>query len=233
MSTNTRITLERQFPWNLWWWWTLVSIVGIIGGTILYAPLPDALINPQADENIWLEQPWRLAIMNAVYYTPIIVTQSLVLWNYVRRAWWWPTIILGSVIVIYPTTIWMFENLGRILLKSRLEGLAYIVWELSWAVWFFGLGGSSVYLVAQWVAMLCWTDKKDLWGLSFAVTSFGWLMVLGGIKLFSPEVPLNTANEHVLRDQLYPIIIASLYQLTIGGVLAMIITSYSPRKDGK
>jgi hypothetical protein len=111
--------------------------------------------------------------MNAVYYTPIIVTQSLVLWKYVRRAWWWPTIILGSVIVIYPTTIWMFENLGRIFLKSGLEGLAYIVWELSWAVWFFGLGGSSVYLVAQWVAMLRWTDKMDIWGLSFVVTSFG------------------------------------------------------------
>jgi hypothetical protein len=55
MTINTRSTLGRQLPWNLWWWWTLMSIVGIIGGTTLYALLPDTFINPQADENIWLE----------------------------------------------------------------------------------------------------------------------------------------------------------------------------------
>jgi hypothetical protein len=233
MTTNIHVASSPQLRWDFWWRWMLMSLIGITIGTILYYLLPDALTHPQADENIWLEQPWRLAVMNAVYAVPIVLAQFLVLWNYVWLAWWWPTIILGSVIVIYPITISIFENLGWLFHNSGLERPAYLVWEISWFVWFFGFGGSAVYLFAQWIAMFRWTRNVRALALSFVVTSLGSLLVLRILALFSPGVSSAAVSDSALSDQLHTIVNASLYQFAIGGVLAVLIKRDVPSNDEK
>jgi hypothetical protein len=230
MAIKTHFVSERPFQWSLLWRWTLISLIGSIVGTTLYHQLPDALVNPQADENIWLEQPWRLAVINAVYYTPIILAQWLLLWRYVRQAWRWPTIILGSVVVVYPATIWMFEKLGRMFVGGGLGGAAYIAWELSWAVWFLGVEGSTTYLVTQWLAMLCWTHNKAMWGLSLVTTSFGWLVLFSLLVQSRNWISSGSTSYYRLFDDLYIVVTASLYQLTIGAVLAIILQPDTPHK---
>src|SRR5688572_6157074 len=93
---------ERALRWDLWRRWALTSLIGIVVASALYRALPRGLAYPQADENIWLQQPWRLAVLNCVFYTPISLAQWLVLRRYVRQAWWWPIVTLGSVVVVYP-----------------------------------------------------------------------------------------------------------------------------------
>jgi hypothetical protein len=222
MTITGQAASARPLRWDLWWRWALISLIGIIVGSMLEQALPDALRYPRDDENIWLAQPWRVAVLTCVYYTPISLAQWLVLRRYVRRAWWWLLITLGSVAVVYPVSIWVLWNLAHVFGRSGLEVPGLILLEFAWAVWFLGLGGGSIYLVTQWVALLRWTTSIRIWGIWFGITSLGWLFVLRLIALFSSDLAANAASDGGFLDQLYMIAAPGLYQLTLGGVLATI-----------
>ena len=68
---------------------------------------------------------------------------------------------MGSTVVLYPVGIWF------------LWTVLYRIWpvfsigELAWFFWFLGMGGLSVYALAQWLAPLLWRRTIWLWvGLS-------------------------------------------------------------------
>lgn len=195
--------------WDIWWRWVMISVLGIIVANVLYRTLPNPLLNPSADETIWLKQPWRVVVLSAMFYTPISLAQWFVLRRYVSHAWWWLTITLGSVVVIYPAIIWLVWSLGQ--------------WDLASDVWFFGLGGGSIYIVAQWAALLRWTRNVRIWGICFVLTSICWLVVLSAIALLNSDLTSHPARDGGYGDILQTIILSSLYQLTIGGVLATIL----------
>ena len=206
---NSGQTLPSQrLRWDIWWRWALISFLGIIVGSMLYNLLPDALANPQADEDIWLEQPWRVAVLACIYYTPIALAQWLVLWRYVPRAWWWLIITVGSVVVIYPGSIWLLWNIRQ--------------WDLASDVWFLGLEGGSVYVVAQWLALRRWTRSPGIWGIWFVATSLGWLCVMSVIALFSAGIA-ESPPYGSLSALLHGLALAGLYQLLIGGALAALL----------
>lgn len=213
---------QRQLRWNIWWHWALISLLGVIVAVSLERALPDALRYPLADENIWLEQPWRVAALTFVYYTPISLAQWLVLRRSVRRAWWWLIVTLGGVVVVYPGSIWALYSLALFVGRSGLELPGAILLELAWWVWFLGLGGGSVYLVAQWIALRRWTRNTKAWAVWFVATSVGWFLMLRLIATLSAGFP-EAVSDGGSMDLLQAIAFASLYQLTLGGALAAIL----------
>jgi hypothetical protein len=108
MTISGQSAHKRLLHWDIWWRWALASLVGITVATMLYWALPDSLVNPLDDEDIWLIQPWRVAVLTCVFYTPISLAQWLVLRRYVPRAWWWLVVTWGR---------------GRALPRQHLGGL--------------------------------------------------------------------------------------------------------------
>src|SRR5262245_33773650 len=105
------MTIRRQgihtqwLRWDIWGRWALASLIGITVANILYRALPNALLYPLDDEDIWLIQPWRVAALTCVYYTPISLAQWFALRRYVPHAWWWLLVTLGGAVVLYPSSI--------------------------------------------------------------------------------------------------------------------------------
>lgn len=199
----------RVFRWDIWWRWALASLIGIIVAHGVYQALPRVLHFPLDDEDIWLIQSWRVAVLTCVYYTPLSLAQWLVLRRSAARSWWWIIITLGSVVILYPGSIWALWTLQQ--------------WDLASDIWFFGVGGGSVYLVAQWVAMLRWAHNRRVWGLWLAATTVGWFCVLSVNAYLNADRVVRVGAED-LGELVRGMVLSWLYQLTLGGALAAILT---------
>jgi hypothetical protein len=221
VTIRTPIAFNRPLRWGFYSRWLVAALIGISIGLALENALPHEVRYPQEDENIWLEQPWRLIPLTCAYYIPLSLAQWLVLRRYVRHAWWWLLITLGSVIVGYPASIYALWNLGLVFGRNGLELPGTILLELAWIVWFFGLGGISVYFVAQWLAMLCWSSSKRNWGIGWVATSLGWLLALMLLAWITGSTEQARGND--FTEKLYTFASAGLYQITLGGVLAIIV----------
>lgn len=151
MPIAIRNLLLRSFRLDIWWRWSCVSIIGVILGALLLRYLESLLLPPRMDmdEDFQLWHPWRLAALNGVLYAPLSIAQWWILRRSISRAVEWLVLTIGSVVLIYPSLIWLFSTLG-------LENLA-------WFVWFFGLGGSAVYALAQCLTPLRWLSISKRW----------------------------------------------------------------------
>jgi len=194
--------------WDILWRWALASFIGLAVASIVFHILPHNFRYPLEDENIWLEQPWRIAVLNFVLYTPISLAQWIILRLFVRRAWWWLFVTLGSVVIVYPGIIWILWTL-------KLD-------DPAWFVWFLGLGGSSVYIVAQWIALLRWARSAWIWGIGIVVAAIGGFVVLNIITTISAALT-QLLGDIELIDQLLIVAGSCLYQIILGGILAMFL----------
>ena len=208
MVTSGPVALSRSLRWEIWWRWTLFSLIGITVANVIYDMLPHALRYPQADENIWLEESWRVAALTCAYYTPVSLAQWLVLRRYVHQSWWWLLITLGSVVIVYPGSIWVLYALGQ--------------WEPAGWVWLLGMGGITVYVVAQWVALRRWTRNTWILGMWMIVAAGGILVMLNVIEMVNLDITKRMSNAGFLNI-LYRIAVSALYQMTLGGVLTVIL----------
>ena len=70
---------QPTFQWDIWWRWSIASLIGVVVAMALFNTLPETLVSPDADENIWLDAPWRYSLINGVKYAPLSILQWTVL----------------------------------------------------------------------------------------------------------------------------------------------------------
>lgn len=141
---------DQRPVWPGSMWRSSVPVVGgVLVALMLYAMLYSLFIPLHSDEDLETMQPWWLAGLNFVYYTPICLAQWLVLRRYVRRAFWWVIATLMGVSVVQPSMV-------GILWALDLDMLAFVAW-------LFGLGSGMFAAISQWIVLRRWTRRSTHW----------------------------------------------------------------------
>ncbi len=205
--------------WDVWWWWMLASVLSVIIAIVSYHSLPQELAHP-LNEDIWLIQPWRIVLVNSLFYLPQSVLQWFVLRRYAHHAWWWPMTTLGSVIVLYPCILWVLWSLGY--------------YDIAADIWFIGLGSSTIYIVAQWVTLVFWMQNKWLGLIWIIIAPMDIIIVLFVNALINGGLIIarNSLGEYFV-SVMQTASLWVLYHIAIGTALAIILRNTTPGQKAR
>ncbi len=186
--------------WLLKRWPSLLPIViGIIIALAAYILVYDHVVPPFSDEDIELMEPWRLAVLNFVYYLPLCLGQWGPLRRSVPSAFLWVVATMGAVCVVQPLTVGILWALGYDMLA--LMG------------WLFGVGSGIWAALSQWLVLRRWTRNSGRW---FGSIPLIWMGMLPVIHVPTVVIPLDYL-------EYFGLVLWALYQYLVSCMLLHVL----------